>query len=261
MTASPSVSVAVKGLTLLEKAKKLIDKLKGGDDVNGTVHVNGTAHAKGTVWAGGMAHKGGSWGAKKTETALVGELGPEIVVRGDRWFTVGDQGAEFTGIQKGDITYGNIIDVYPFSNDMCVIEATGQQILDALEWGARAVPDETGAFLQVSGLSYELDPNIPSTCTSDEEGMFTGITGERRVSNVLVGGKPIDPDARYTVAGSLYLLQQHGDGFTMFDNATIVNISGGLDSEVIINYIKETLGGEIGEQYADPYGDGRITIK
>jgi hypothetical protein len=73
MTASPSVSVAVKGMTLLERAKKLIDKLKGESDVNGTAHV------KGTAWAGGTAFKGGNWGAPRTETALVGELGPEIV--------------------------------------------------------------------------------------------------------------------------------------------------------------------------------------
>lgn len=46
--------------------------------VNGP-KVNGTAHAMGTAWAGGTALKGGKWGAKKTETALVGELGPEMV--------------------------------------------------------------------------------------------------------------------------------------------------------------------------------------
>ena len=34
---------------------------------------------------------------------------------------------------------------------MCVVEATGQQILDALEWGAQVVPEENGGFLQVSG--------------------------------------------------------------------------------------------------------------
>lgn len=90
-----------------EKIRKAKEALAGVVGVNGTVHANGTAHAKGTAWAGGTAHKGGSWGAKKTETALVGELGPEIVVRGSRWFTVGDQGAEFANIQKGDIIFNH----------------------------------------------------------------------------------------------------------------------------------------------------------
>lgn len=63
--------------------------------------VNGTAHAQGTAKASG------SWGAQATVTALTGELGQELVVRGDRWFTVGDNGAEFTDIKKGDIIFNH----------------------------------------------------------------------------------------------------------------------------------------------------------
>lgn len=70
-------------------------------------NVDGNAHALGTAFAGGTAHKGGQWGAKKTETALTGELGEELVVRGNRWFTVGENGAEFANIQKGDIIFNH----------------------------------------------------------------------------------------------------------------------------------------------------------
>ena len=62
---------------------------------------NGTAHANGT------AYKGGSWGAPRTETALVGELGPEMLVRNGRWTTVGENGAEFTQVKKGDIIFNH----------------------------------------------------------------------------------------------------------------------------------------------------------
>lgn len=165
-----------------------------------------------------------------------------------------------TELKKGNITYGDIIEVYPFYNDIYVVEATGQQILDALEWGVKDLPDESGAFLQVSGLTYEADVNVPSSCTKDEEEMMTGVSGPRRVRNVTVGGKPIDPSAKYTVAASRYLLEDHGDGATAFDGATILNESGGLDNKVLMDYIKDRLGGEIGDQYADPYGEGRIKI-
>ena len=37
-------------------------------------------------------------------------------------------------------------------------------------------------------------------------------------------------------------------------------MTGRLDSEVLIDYIKDTLGGEVGTEYTDPYGQGRITI-
>lgn len=66
-----------------------------------TPFVNGTAHAQGT------AYKGGSWGAQKTETALVGELGPELLVRNGRWTTIGANGAEFTQVKKGDIIFNH----------------------------------------------------------------------------------------------------------------------------------------------------------
>lgn len=69
--------------------------------------VNGTAHAKGTAWAGGTAYKGGNWGAPRTETALTGELGPELLIRNGRWTTIGENGAEFTQVQKGDIIFNH----------------------------------------------------------------------------------------------------------------------------------------------------------
>ena len=49
----------------------------------------------------------GTSGAPRTETSLVGELGPEILVRNGRWTTVGDNGAEFTQVKKGDIIFNH----------------------------------------------------------------------------------------------------------------------------------------------------------
>lgn len=74
---------------------------------SGTSSVNGTANVSGTAHVNGTAYKGGNWGAPRTEKALVGELGPEMVVRGNRWFTVGENGAEFTDIRKNDIIFNH----------------------------------------------------------------------------------------------------------------------------------------------------------
>ena len=165
-----------------------------------------------------------------------------------------------TDIKKGDITYGDIINVFPFGNEACVIKATGQQILDALEWGARSVPSESGSFLQVAGMSYEIDVTVPNPCITSETGMCAGIEGERRVKNVLVGGEPIDPEGEYTLAGTNYTLRQNGDGQTAFDGAELLIECVAIDNQLLIDFITETLGGEIGGDYADPYGQGRITI-
>ena len=165
-----------------------------------------------------------------------------------------------TSIAAGDVTYGDIVSVFPFGNGLCVLEVTGQQILDALEWGARAVPGESGGFLQVSGMSYEIDPSVPDGCVAGNEGQCVAIEGERRVRNVLVAGKPIDPAGTYTLAGFDYTLLDGGDGFTAFNGAPILQNRVKLDNLLLIDYIAETLGGEVGERYADPYGEGRIRI-
>ncbi len=161
-------------------------------------------------------------------------------------------------IKAGDITLNDILLVHPFGNAMCVVEATGQQILDALEWGAQVTPSESGGFLQVSGLTYEIHTYIPSSCTQDENGLFTGVTGEYRVKNVKVGGEDLVLDKTYTLASHNYMLKNAGDGFTMFQNDPILQDEVMIDNQVLINYITGTLGGVVGEQYANPYGDGRI---
>ena len=161
-------------------------------------------------------------------------------------------------IAAGDITLNDILKVHPFGNALCVVEATGQQILDALEWGSRVVPEETGGFLQVSGLTYEIHTYIENSCTADENGLFTGVAGEYRVKNVKVGGEDLDVNKTYTLACHDYLLKNAGDGFTMFQQDTLLQDSVKLDNQVLIDYITGTLNGVVGEAYANPYGQGRI---
>ena len=166
-----------------------------------------------------------------------------------------------TSIAKGDITYENIISVFPFGNELCVIEATGQQILDALEWSAKSIPGEFGGFQQVSGITFTIDVSVSTPCKADSNGMFAGVEGKRRICDVKVGGKPIDPKATYTVAALDYLVFENGDGHTSFDGCKVLQDRVKLDNLVLIDYIVEVFGSGQGARYADPYGDGRITIK
>ncbi len=169
-------------------------------------------------------------------------------------------GTLHAAIPAGDITMEEILRVLPTNRALCMIEATGQQILDALEWGARTVPGEVSAFLQVSGLEYEIRTDIKSPCVTDKNSMFAGVKGKRRVKNVTVGGKPIDPDAVYTLAGQDKTLLDQGGGFTMFDGNTVRTTNVMADYQALINYAAETLNGTVGEQYGDPRGQGRIVI-
>lgn len=163
-------------------------------------------------------------------------------------------------IPAGDITYGQIIAVHPFGNMACLIEATGQQILDALELGSSAAPGELGGFLQVSGISYTIDTTIKSSVVLDDKGSFVEVSGDRRVKDVKVGGVDIDPEKTYTLASHNFMLKSGGDGYTMFQGNKILRDEVLIDNQVLINYIVDVLGGVVGEKYANPYGQGRISI-
>ena len=165
-----------------------------------------------------------------------------------------------TELKAGDLTLGDILKVHPFGNSLTVIEVSGQQVLDALEWSVHSMPGEFGGFNQVSGITFELDCTIESPVIVDENGMFASVDAskERRVRNVLVGGEALDPAKTYTLASIDYQLLNKGDGYTMFDGCKVVLESVKLDNQVLIDYIQTTLGGVVGEGYDNPYGQGRI---
>ncbi|MBO5555724.1 MAG: bifunctional metallophosphatase/5'-nucleotidase [Oscillospiraceae bacterium] len=169
-------------------------------------------------------------------------------------------GAIRAAIFKGDVTLNDILMVHPFGNTLTVIEVTGQQVLDALEWSVHEVPGEFGGFCQVAGLTFAFDPNIPTPCVQDEAAFFDHVdeSMERRVQNVLVDGKPLDPEKTYKLTSNDYLLLSKGDGYSMFDGAPVLQEEVKLDNQVLIDYITGTLNGQIGAGYEDPYGQGRI---
>ncbi len=98
-------------------------------------------------------------------------------------------------LDSGDITYMDIKSVEPFGNMICMIEATGQQILDALEMGATVtgewdedwdIPAENGGFMHVAGMQYTIDATIPSGVKKKGDGMFESVDGEYRVKDVKI---------------------------------------------------------------------------
>ena len=168
---------------------------------------------------------------------------------------------------KGDVTYGDLISVHPYNNLMCTAEVSGQQLADALELSTSIVGEgENGGFLQVSGMRFTIDTSIESTVKTDDEGNFVEVSGARRVKNIEIlqddgTYAPIDLDKTYTVASNNYILKSGGNGYSMFGkNITLLQDETLVDSEVLIDYVQQNLGGTIGSDYANPYGEGRIKI-
>lgn len=183
----------------------------------------------------------------------------------------------------GDISFLTCKEIHTFGNVACLQTVTGQQVLDALEWGAQNVgTGESGGFLQVAGVTYTIDSSIPTSVQKDDKGVWTGgPTGEYRVKDVKVYNREtnqyedLDLNAQYNMAGNSYTLRSLGDGFNMFDGAINVVDYVMVDYMVLANYIMAFENGEIGAtnspllaaypnmllDYGTVNGSGRIVVK
>ena len=162
-------------------------------------------------------------------------------------------GSVRTNLEAGEVTYQDAVDILPYCNEIIMTEVSGQMLLDALEFGVSFLPNKSGAFPQVSGITYRLNKDIESSVRMNEKKQFVSVDGEYRVSDVMVDGKELDPEAIYTLAISTYLFTG-GDGYTMFEDANIYSTTGLADNEVVMKYIEENLEGVIPAKYAEPQG-------
>jgi 2',3'-cyclic-nucleotide 2'-phosphodiesterase (5'-nucleotidase family) len=193
-----------------------------------------------------------------------------------------------TDVEAGPWSFKTCKTVSPFGNVACLMSVTGQQIQDALEFGARfagAEGKENGGFLQVAGARYTIHPMIPNTVQTNDKNVWTGSAATPRVSNVEIYDKttgtykPLDPNATYALAGMNYTLRNLGDGFAMFDGATLIKdyvsedylvmssyaaMFGGVDANGLphLASANSPLADYPGYllDYEDPYGAGRIQM-
>lgn len=196
-------------------------------------------------------------------------------------------------IKAGEVTENDIKNVSPFGNQICMIQATGQQIKDALEMGAVVAgiwdkqwntPAENGGFLQVAGMKYTIDPNIKSNVIIDENKMFKSVNGAYKVKDIQVYNKKtasyedLNLSKTYTIGGINYILRDSGNGLSMFKDCNGVVDFVGQDSEILSSYMKSfskkgnypnvksensSLSKYKGYliNYENPFGAGRIKIE
>jgi len=135
-------------------------------------------------------------------------------------------------IPAGPITVGAALKVVPFSNMIATKPVSGELLWQALSRSA-GLARPAGGFLQVSGLSMVIDGNA--------------------LKSVMVGGKPLDRAATYTLAAPEFLLAG-GDGYEVLTRGTAPTYLGFTDNAIFIDKLRE-LGS------ASPKLEGRIVIK
>ena len=160
-------------------------------------------------------------------------------------------------IQNGDITFNDLLSVFPFNNTVVLAEVSGQTLKDMMEMAVMSWPAEDGSFPHLSGITFSVNTAIPSSVVVNELEEFVEIPGEYRVYDIEVFDKetgkyePLSLSKTYTLAASNYFLLEYGSGMTMLKDAKIIQNEGMLDVEALERYIVEALDGTIGEEYAE----------
>lgn len=162
-----------------------------------------------------------------------------------------------SNISIGDITFNDLLSVFPFNNTVVSAKISGQKIKDMLEMAMMKWPGENGAFPHLAGITFSLNASIPSSVVLNELEEFQGVSGEYRVYDIKIFNRetgayePIILDKEYTIAASNYYLLDCGSGMTMFKDIEILRNDGMLDVEALEQYIVEELNGVIGQEYAN----------
>ncbi len=161
-------------------------------------------------------------------------------------------------IMTGDITYQDLLNVNPYSNELCIRLIKGSELADALEYSVAFEPEPFGGFLQVSGITFDVDLDVPSCVKVDDDEMFDGFSGkERRVSNIKINGEPLEADREYKIGSISYILFDEGNGYNMFTGDKVELDSYSEDVDALLKYMK-SLNGVVPEEYADIDGQERI---
>ncbi|SPJ23640.1 bifunctional metallophosphatase/5'-nucleotidase [Palleronia abyssalis] len=140
-------------------------------------------------------------------------------------------------IDAGEVTMGEVLTVLPFQNTLSTFQVTGATLVEALENGVSQYEEGAGRFPQVAGMSFTVDP-------SAEAGS--------RVSDVMIDGEPVDPEATYGVVSNNYV-RNGGDGYSMFVDAENAYDFGPDLADVTAEFLAE-------QGPYEPYTDGRITV-
>ena len=226
-----------------EKAEKILGQVIGKTDFS-LVASNGQDHA---------------WLVRNNETNL-----GDFVADAYR-FSAGTEIAFINGgglrsdIDAGEITYKELLDVNPFTNVISARYVKGSELADALEYSVYAFPDMFGGFLQVSGITFDIDPSVESSVKVDEKQEFISIYGPRRVSNIKINGEPIDYERYYSCASNEYILKNGGYGYNMFKGDMIDMGRVITDADSLKEYL-EYLGGSMPAEYSDEDGQGRMNF-
>ncbi len=145
-----------------------------------------------------------------------------------------------SSLQAGEVSYGDLLQVFPFNNTVYKVEVTGADLLRALEIAVSVYPVESGDFLHVSGLRYAFDSSVPTSVHLDENGVCDTIGATRRIVSAETEHdgiwQSVDSNAVYSIGGLDYFLV-NGGSCGMFMHPKQIEVEHLSDADVMAEYI------------------------
>lgn len=160
-------------------------------------------------------------------------------------------------ILQGEITFNDLLGVFPFNNTVVLAEVSGQTIKDMMEMAMMIWPEENGSFPHLAGITFSVNTQIETSVVLDETEEFVAVEGPYRVYDIKVYNsekqkyEPLDLTKTYTIASHNFALIDHGSGMKMLEEAVVLKNDGLMDVEALEQYIVENLEGVVGEKYQE----------
>jgi len=157
------------------------------------------------------------------------------------------------GIPAGDITWRNVYDCQTFGNSIVIIEATGQQLIDHLEACANNYPNESGSFMQVSGIKFRLNPAARPTLYVNKKTYALIVDGPRRITGVRVQNQEgkwetVESEKVYTI-GTINFISDTDNSFPCLIPCKKTADNMMSDVDCLGSYI-ESFGGTVPQIYS-----------
>lgn len=181
-----------------------------------------------------------------------------ITVDADHMLAITNGGGIRAAVSKGDITKNDIFSVLPFSNTLNVVYLKGSDLLKVLETSTFCLPQALGGFPQAAGIKFSVDTTKKYRPLA-EAYPGTTIFGPKSINRVKISeinGKTFEKKATYAIITNDFCANG-GDTYYGFMSAERFDTGITLDS-VVMEYIKQELGGVIGKKYSKPRG--RISV-
>ena len=127
-----------------------------------------------------------------------------------------NSGAIRADINAGPVTMEQLINVYPFPDNLTIVELNGKQVRELIEYSL-TLPYGVG---QISGLKIQFDSSQPKM---------------QRLVSIKLGNTELADTQKYTVSTSAYVAKG-GDGYTVFTKGRIIDADQYMSAALYQNF-------------------------